>query len=116
MRVARKEQDRLRSFYRDVLGAVFTEQSNDKDVLRLGDDFYIAFLYGDFPDESEFLRSAKAMWLEFKTNNVEELRRKITDSGVYRIDVPDPHLYFQTPGGQCWRLVGVRSRTAPSVC
>jgi len=20
--------------------------------------------------------------------------------------VPDPHLYFQSPGGQCWRLVG----------
>lgn len=24
-----------------------------------------------------------------------------------KLDIPDPHLYFQAPGGQCWRLVGI---------
>ena len=24
-----------------------------------------------------------------------------------KLDVPDPHLYFQAPGGQCLRLVGI---------
>jgi hypothetical protein len=36
------------------------------------------------------------------------MRRKILDSGLVRkLEVPDPHLYFQAPGGQCLRLVGI---------
>jgi hypothetical protein len=27
--------------------------------------------------------------------------------GVRVLDVPDPHLYFQAPGGQVLRLVGI---------
>jgi hypothetical protein len=27
--------------------------------------------------------------------------------GVRKLEVPDPHLYFQAPGGQCLRLVGI---------
>jgi len=72
-----------------------------------GDDFYI-FLYGDVPDETEFLRSARSVWLEIKSDNVEEMRRNILESGLVRqLEVPDPHLYFQAPGGQCLRLVGI---------
>jgi len=57
----------------------------------LGDDFYIGFLYGDVPDESQFLRTARSVWLEIKSDNVEEMTRKILDSGVARkLDVPDP--------------------------
>jgi len=74
----------------------------------LGEDFFIAFLYGDVTDESEFLRSARAVWLELKSDNVEEMRRTILESGLVRkLEVPDPHLYFQAPGGQCLRLVGI---------
>jgi hypothetical protein len=73
----------------------------------LGEDFYIEFLYGDVADESEFLRSARSVWLEIKSDNVEEMGRKILESGLVRkLNVPDPHLYFQAPGGQCLRLVG----------
>jgi hypothetical protein len=76
--------------------------------VRLGDDFYIAFLYGDVTDESEFLRSARAVWLEIKSDDVETVRRQIVESGLVRqLEVPDPHLYFQAPGGQCLRLVGI---------
>ena len=36
------------------------------------------------------------------------MRQKILDSGLARkLEVPDPHLYFQAPGGQCLRLVGI---------
>jgi len=36
------------------------------------------------------------------------MRRKILESGLERkLEVPDPHLYFQAPGGQCLRLVGI---------
>jgi hypothetical protein len=65
------------------------------------------FLYGDVPDESKFLRTARAVWLEIKSDKVEEMKKKILDFGVRKLDVPDPHLYFQAPGGLCWRLVGM---------
>lgn len=102
------DRDNIRRFYRDVLGGEITQAEPERDFVRLGDDFYIAFLYGDVPDESEFLRSARSVWLEIKSDNVEETRQRIVDSGlVRRLDIPDPHLYFQAPGGQCLRLVGV---------
>ena len=75
--------------------------------MRLGEDFYIGFLYGEVPDESEFLRTARSVWLEIKSDNVEEMTQKILDFGVRKLEVPDPHLYFQAPGGQCLRLVGL---------
>jgi hypothetical protein len=79
----------------------------ERDFIRLGEDFYIV-LYGDVPDESEFLRTARSVWLEIKSDNVEEMKRKILESGLVRkLEVPDPHFYFQAPGGQCLRLVGI---------
>ena len=80
----------------------------ERDFVRLGENFFIGFLYGDVTDESEFLRSARSVWLEIKSDNVEEMRRKILESSLVRkLELPDPHLYFQAPGGQCLRLVGI---------
>jgi catechol 2,3-dioxygenase-like lactoylglutathione lyase family enzyme len=107
VRVPRAEKDRIRRFYRDVLGCEITRESDLKDDVRMGDNFYIAFLYeneGVALEESEFL---KAIYLELKTDNVEEMRQKIVAFGVKVLEVPDPHLYFQAPGGQVWRLVGI---------
>ena len=104
--VPRKDRDSIRKFYCDVLGGKITKEDDERDFLRLGENF-IGFLYGDAADESEFLRTARAMWLEIKSDNVKELTRKILDFGIRKLDVPDPHLYFQAPGGQCWRLVGI---------
>ena len=106
--VPRRDRDSIRKFYCDVLGGTITKAEDERDFLRLGDDFYIGFLYGDVPDESQFLRTARSVWLEIKSDNVEEMTRKILESGVVRkLEVPDPHLYFQAPGGQCLRLVGI---------
>jgi len=106
--VPRRDRDSIRKFYCDVLGGKITKAEDERDFLRLGEDFFIAFLYGDVPDESKFLRTARSVWLEIKSDNVEEMRRKILDSSlVRRLEVPDPHLYFQAPGGQCLRLVGI---------
>lgn len=102
-----QERDNLRRFYCDILGGECTKAEDDRDFIRLGDDFYVVF-YGEVPDESEFLRSGRSVWLELKTDNVEEMSQKIIDSGLVRkLDLPDPHLYFQAPGGQCLRLVGI---------
>jgi catechol 2,3-dioxygenase-like lactoylglutathione lyase family enzyme len=105
--VPRQDRDNIRKFYCDVLGCKVTKAEDDRDFLRLGEDFYIV-LYGDVPDVSDFLRTARSVWLEIKSDNVEEMRRKILESGLQRkLEVPDPHLYFQAPGGQCLRLVGI---------
>jgi catechol 2,3-dioxygenase-like lactoylglutathione lyase family enzyme len=105
--VPEQDRDDIRRFYCDVLGGEVTKADPERDFIRLGDDFYIAFLYGDVSDESEFLRSARSIWLEIKSDDVEGLTRDILEFGVRKLEVPDPHLYFQAPGGQCLRLVGI---------
>jgi hypothetical protein len=106
--VPRQDRDSICKFYGDVLGGKITKAESDRDFLLLGDDFYIVFLYGDVPDESEFLRTARSIWLEIKSDNVEEMSRKILESGLVRtLELPDPHFYFQAPGGQCFKLVGI---------
>jgi hypothetical protein len=106
--VPQQDRDNLRKFYCDVLGGKITREESDRDFLLLEENFYIVFLYGDVPDESVFLRTARSVWLEIKSDNVEEMRRKIIESGLVRkLELPDPHLYFQAPGGQCLRLVGI---------
>ena len=104
--VPRKDRDRICKFYCDVLGGTIMKAEDERDFIRVGENF-IAFLYGDVPDESEFLRSARAMWLEIISDTVEEMTKKILDFGVLKLEVPDTHLYFQAPGGQCWRLVDI---------
>ena len=106
--VPRQDRDTIRAFYCDVLGGVLTKADPERDFIRLEENFYVVFLYGDVPDQSEFLRTARSIWLEIKSDDVEKTKRKIVDSGLVRtIDLPDPHLYFQAPGGQCMRLVGI---------
>src|SRR5713101_3575337 len=105
--VPRKDRDSIRKFYCDVLGGEITKAEDERDFLRLGENF-IRFLYGDVADVSEFLRTARSMWLEIKSDNVEEMTRQILESGLVRkLEVPDPHLYLQAPGGQCLPLVGI---------
>lgn len=106
--VPRRDRDDICKFYRDVIGGKITKAESDRDFLRLGEDYYIVFLYGDVPDESEFLRTARSVWLEIKSDDVEETGRKIMESGlVRRLEMPDSHFYFQAPGGQCFKLVGI---------
>jgi catechol 2,3-dioxygenase-like lactoylglutathione lyase family enzyme len=107
VRVPRTERDAVRAFYRDVLGCEITRESDLKDDFRLGDGFYLAFLY---EDEGAALTEAgflQAIYLELKADDVEELRQRIVGFGVKVLAVPDPHLYFQAPGGQVFRLVGI---------
>lgn len=106
--VPRQDRDDIRKFYCEVLGGRVAKADPERDFICLGGDFYIAFLYGDVPDQSETLRNKRSIWLELKSDAVEEVAQKILTSGLARkLNVPDPHLYFQAPGGQCLRLVGI---------
>jgi hypothetical protein len=105
--VPRQDRDSIRSFFCDVLGGKIVKEDTEKDILRLEEEFYIAFRYGDVPDESEFLRSSRTIWLQIASDNVEETTRKILHFGVRKLDIPGPHLYFQAPGGQVFQLIGI---------
>jgi catechol 2,3-dioxygenase-like lactoylglutathione lyase family enzyme len=101
---ARSEQDRIRKFYCDVLGCKVRVTTDEVDRLQL-DDVHFCFVYQSTAmDESAFL---KAIYLELKTDNTEEMKQRILAFGVKKVDVPDPHLYFQAPGGQVFKLVGI---------
>lgn len=105
--VNRAEQGTFRRFFHEVLGCEVIRQSDLKDDFRLGGNFYIGVLYeneGVALDESGFSR---AIYLELATDDVDEVRRRIVDFGVKVLDMQDPHLYFQAPGGQVFRLVGI---------
>ncbi len=101
---ARSEQDRIRKFYGDVLGCKASVKTDEVDRFQL-DDVHFIFVWQDNAlDESGFL---KAIYLELKSDNVEETKQRILAFGVKTLDIPDPHLYFQAPGGQVFRLVGI---------
>lgn len=109
--VPQQDRESIRRFYCDVLGGKIVRQDNEKDIFRLEENFYIVFRYADVLDESEFLRSPRALWLQIKSDNVEEMTRRILNSGARKIDLPSglPEsvscLYFQAPGGQCFQLL-----------
>jgi len=120
LRVRAAERDRIRAFYRDVLGCNLNRSFPTKDDFRIGADYYISFLYGGTgegePDKGATYSQEEALsdddflkeiFLELKTDEVKTMRQKITAFGVKVLPVPDSHLYFQAPGGQVFRLVGV---------
>jgi len=103
--VARSEQDKIRRFYIDVLGCAVKMSNNDVDRFQLA-DAHLCFVYQDRAlNASDF---SQAIWLELRSADVDGVKRKkILAFGVKKLDVPDPHLYFQAPGGQVFRLVGI---------
>ncbi len=120
VRTRREDRDRIRAFYHDVLGCTLMREFEDKDDFRLGEAFYLTFVYAggrgvEVDQGVSYAAEAalsdedllKAIFLELKSDDVEGTRRRIVASGVKVLDVPDPHLYFQAPGGQVFRLVGI---------
>ena len=73
--VPKQDRDNIRKFYCDVLGGSITKAEDERDFLRMGEYFNV-FLYGDVADESEFVRTARSVWLEIKSDNVEEMSSK----------------------------------------
>ena len=102
---AKSEQDRIRKFYCGVLGCKVKVETDDTvDRFQLGETHF-CFVYQDTALAANDF--TKAIYLELKSDNPEEMRQKILVFGVTKLDIPDPHLYFQAPGGQVFRLVGI---------
>ena len=69
------------------------------------EDVHFVFVYQDTALAADgFL---KAIYLELQTDDVEDMTRRIVAFGVKTLDIPDPHFYFQAPGGQVFKLVGI---------
>lgn len=100
----RTEQRRIREFYCDVLGCEARVKSDQVDRFQSGESFFIFVWQDTALDESAFL---KAAWLQLDADNPEELKQEILAFGVKQIDFPDPHFYFQAPGGQAFKIVGI---------
>src|SRR5258708_35731095 len=102
VRVSRTERDRIRKFYCDILGCKIMRAFDDKDDIRMGDDFYIGFLHGacdgqgadkgvnygadDALSDDEFL---KAIFLELTADNLEAIRQNIVSFGDEVLDLAD---------------------------
>lgn len=87
-----------------VLGSRLTATSPTMDLIRLGDNFYIAIEYKESalnePDMT------KSIWLELRTDNPEALASKILSFGIKPMETHDKaHFTFQASGGQVFRLV-----------
>lgn len=102
------DQQRIRAFYRDVLGCVLTKESRDVDYIRFAGGFFLAVLYRDAAPEPDELE--RAIWLELCAEDPAEVRQKIVAFGVREIAMPADveHIYFHAPGGPVFRLVGAR--------
>ena len=74
---ARSEQDKIRKFYCDVLGCKVRVKTDEVDRFQL-DNLHFCFVYQSTAlDESDFL---KAIHLELKTDNTEEMKQKFSPS------------------------------------
>lgn len=101
---AHADQDRIRRFYRDVLGCKVNVAGDEVDRYQL-EDFHIIVVWSDNAlPASGFL---SATYLELKTDDPAALQRKLAAFGVHQLEVPDPHCYFQAPNGQVFRVVGI---------
>jgi hypothetical protein len=59
--VPRAEKERVRRFYLENHGCKLMRVRQDAGDIRMGDNFHLGILYGDVTDESEFLRSVRAI-------------------------------------------------------
>ena len=100
----RTDQERIRAFYRGVLGCTLTKESKDVDYIRFHQNFFVAVLYQEEAGSPEALR--QSIWLELRADEPAELCQRIVAFGVTKIEIPGAeHLYFQAPGGQVFRVV-----------
>ncbi len=110
MHLPHSKREQAREFYEDLLGCKLLPQTPfpDLDLYEFDDGTVLGLFFVDADQalaEPEYL---KAPWLEIKVEDPRELRDRLEDFGVTRVDFPDPtRFYFQAPGGQVFRLAAL---------
>ena len=112
------ERAKIRQFFVDVLECEL--QSTDNITANIPENIDLFFFTSGQCYGVEYCRASEkalslqqhylACWLELKTDDVDTLRKKCLDHGAKEItDFWDTeHFYFHAPGGQVFRLVGMK--------
>ena len=104
--VQKSLRERVRSFYVDVLQCTtIPSPAPDLDLFLFSDTFVLGGFYCEQADVLSEEDHLKAAWLEIKTKDVPEAKRRLVEFGVKEVEYPDKsRFYFQAPGGQVFRL------------
>lgn len=99
-------RERVRSFYLDVLQCTtMPGPAPDLDLFLFSDSFVLGVFSCEQADVLSEEDHLKAAWLEIKTKDVPEVKRRLIEFGVKEVEYPDKsRFYFQAPGGQVFRL------------
>lgn len=97
---------KIKDFYVTLLGCEFLKSPIPAlDLFKFEGGCILGVYYTDdkqLLSEKEYLNTT---WLELHITNPDELKKRLIDFGVKKVDYPDPdHFYFQAPGGQVYRL------------
>ncbi len=103
--------EEVRSFYTDVLGAnlVSPESKVPRDYIQFDNDQRINIIY--MSDSEKVLTKEQAMnapWVKIEVEDFDKRYKKVKKSGVSIIkeNKEKRELYFQSPDGQVYRMVG----------
>ena len=60
------------------------------------------------PEFVDYIHAFRGAWIEFRTDGVAEVLRRLDDSGIASFTHPaSPHRYFTAPGGQVFRVLDI---------
>lgn len=104
--VQKSLRERVRSFYLDVLKCTtMPSPAPELDLFLFSDGFVLGVLFCEQADVLSEEDHLKAAWLELKTKDVPEVKRRLIEFGVKEVEYPDKtRFYFHAPGGQVFRL------------
>lgn len=107
MHLAHAERERARRFYADVLGCRMLNAPPfpEVDLYEFDDGTIVGLFFKEDSDVLSVEDSEKATWLEIKTSDPEQLKKKLLEFGAEKVAFPDPsRFYFRAPGGQVYRV------------
>ena len=106
LNVHKSLRDRVRVFYLDVLQCTsMPAPFPNLDLFCFANGFVLGVFFCEEADVLSEKDNLKAAWLEIKTKDVPEVKRRLIDFGVKEVEYPDKtRFYFQAPGGQVFRL------------
>ena len=99
-------RERVRTFYLDVLQCTtMPSPAPDLDLFLFSDSFVLGVFFCEQADVLSEEDHLKGAWLEIKTKDVPDVKRRLIEFGVKEVEYSDKsRFYFQAPGGQVFRL------------
>lgn len=104
--VRKNLRERVRSFYVDVFQCTtLPSPPPELDLFLFSNSFVLGVFFCEQADVLSEKDHLKAAWLEIKTKDVQEVKRRLIEFGVKEVEyAAKSRFYFQAPGGQVFRL------------